>query len=48
MYDSTKKAKNFHKVRAKPASPIKPTDSEVTFIPEPGVKTEFIEEVKFV
>ena len=48
MYASGKRVKNFHKVRAKPASPIKPTDSEVTFIPEPGVKTEFIKEVTFV
>ena len=30
------------KVRARPAEPLRPNDTEQTYIPEPGVKTEII------
>jgi len=43
-YNSTEKVKNFHKVRAKKVAPIQPTDTEATFIPVPGHKTEFIKQ----
>merc|ERR1711962_505023 len=43
-YNSTEKVKNFHKVRAKKVAPIQPTDTEVTFVPVPGHKTEFIKQ----
>jgi len=41
-YASSKKVKNFNKVRARPAEPLRPNDTEQTYIPEPGVKTEII------
>jgi len=43
-YDSTRKVKDFHKVRAKATAPIKPGDTEVTYVPVPGAKTEIIKE----
>jgi len=41
-YGSRRRVKNFNKVRAHPSEPLRPNDTELTYIPEPGVKTEII------